>query len=189
MKKTLVVVCAVLIGLSAVKAKAQTPYLQLYFDDFWTQTTATCPTDPPGTVYATAYVVGHNWNMWVRGIEYKIVYPTQVQWQADIIGPKQLMIGTSQNGIAITWTPYPVSAFEAFLVQEVLILWMCDACTTVDVYWPIINYWTTDPANRVVTAVGSDLAEVSGVGLTAIICPNVPVAESTWGSIKSLYRD
>jgi hypothetical protein len=197
MKKILVVVFAVVVGLGAVQAKAQIPYLQIYFDDYWTQTTATCPTAPIGTVFGTAYVVGHNWNAWVQAIEYKIAYPGVVSPLNDIVTSCQLKIGSSSTGIAITWIRNPTAGclgpangWEAFLVQEIFFVWMCDDCSVLDIPWPIINYWTTDPTNHTIQAVRwPDNAWLSGVGLTAFICPDVPVTESTWGGIKALYRD
>jgi hypothetical protein len=213
MKCFLVVVIAVVVGLSAVPAKAQTPYLQVYFDDFWTVTVKdTCP---GFGVFDTLYVVGHNWNNRMTAMEYKIVYPPEIVFVADIIQTAnscQLKTGASPaivahpDGISVVWRPdYPCGwpdGFNAFLVNAVQILWNCEGCAG-QLELPIINAHgpavPTPPYNYEVLGVAGDLSnndirwEVFGVGLTAFVCatetPPVPVEESTWGGIKALYRD
>jgi len=197
MKKVLVVVFAVVIGFSAVSASAQTPYLQIYFDELYTQTTADCPAAPVGTVLGTAYVVGHNWNMYMNAVDYKIIYPPEVSWIGDNVASGALVLGTSPEGIAVAWT-LPVPAFGPVFIQEISFLWMCDGCQVSNIYWPIVNYYEAadvvpgdlDLLDRVVTSIRwPDEATVLGVGLNAVICPNVPVEDSTWGGIKALYDE
>jgi hypothetical protein len=83
MKKILVVVFAIAVVFTAISASAQIPYVAVYFDDTYKDMTADCPDAPPGTVPDSAYVVTHNWNMWMNAIEYAIDYPPQMYWTGD----------------------------------------------------------------------------------------------------------
>jgi hypothetical protein len=76
MKKALAGVLAVaLAGVMAGSAIAQVPNVQVYFDPGFSETQASCPGGPPGTVLANLYVVMNNWNMNVTGVDFSISYP------------------------------------------------------------------------------------------------------------------
>ena len=105
MKKILVVVFAVVVMLGAAQVNAQVPYVQVYFDEFWqVSVLESCPDATPVTVAQTVYVVAHNFNMWMNGIEYMISYPTEMLWLGDSIGPDRLSIGNSPNPLLLKST-------------------------------------------------------------------------------------
>jgi hypothetical protein len=194
MKKVLVVVFAVAIGLFAVQSNAQIPNVGVYFhhDGYggYSQMAADCPAAPAGTLVDSVYVVAYNFNMWVIGIEYKIEYPTLVSFMADIITPAQLKIGSSAIGIGITW-PLPQNGFGALLCQKALFLWMCEADDCVNVLhhntpWVVVPH----PDSGLLRAVRwPDVGTVAGVGLTSLLCPwTIPTEETTWGGIKAMYE-
>jgi hypothetical protein len=209
-KRFLVVVIAVVIGLSAVTAKAQTPYLQVYFDYYWTETLKDgCPPGPPGTVFDTLYVVAHNWNQYMTGFEYQIIYPPEIVFITDLTDECQVKIGTSETGLTIAWRWQPFlppfcswpNGIDAFLVHRVFVLWNCEGCTSGQLDIPVVWYDgfqpSVPPYDYDIQGTASELPNggfptpflIDGVGLTAIVCYENPVAESTWGSIKALYRD
>lgn len=187
MKKTLVVVVAIAIGLFASVSSAQTPHVVVYFDNTMTQMDACCPVEPAGTVAQELYVVANNFNMWVSGIEYLISYPSALMFLGDIIGDHQLKIGQSLTGIGVTW-PLPANGFEPLLVQKASVLWMCTAGDPIaDQLLVVLPF----PSSGKVRAIRwPDQVEVLGVGLTSVVCPTViPVEETTWGGIKALYDE
>jgi hypothetical protein len=189
MKKILVVVFAIAV-VFATAASAQTPYVAVYFDDTYQTMTADCPDAPPGTVPDSAYVVTHNWNMWVNAIEYAIAYPPQIFWTGDQIAPGILAIGQSDvtlGGIGMTW-PLPANGFGSLFLQKFFFFWMCEGC---DGNWDSPITVVPYPQSGQVRAVRwPDLAIFQGVGLTSLICPSpgIPVEEKTWGGIKALYE-
>lgn len=187
MKRTLVVVVAIAIGLFASVSSAQTPHVVVYFDNTMTQMDACCPLEPAGTVLQTLYVVANNFNMWVSGIEYMIDYPPALMFLGDFIGDHQLSIGQSTTGIGVTW-PLPANGFDPLLCQKANVLWMCTAGDAVyDQLLMVLPY----PSSGKVRAIRwPDEAEFLGVGLTSVICPTeIPVQETTWGGIKALYNE
>jgi hypothetical protein len=197
MKKVLVVVFAVVLGVFAVQASAQLPNVGVYFHhDGWggySQMAADCPAAPAGTVVDQAYVVANNFNMWVVGIEYMIEYPVEVTWNADIIVSGQLKIGQSPTGIAITWQ-LPQNGFAQLLCQEVLFTWMCEEGYCGPDPMPNNIPWVVVPSpysvsGQVQAVRWPDNGLVTGVGLTSLICPwTIPTEETTWGGIKAMYK-
>ena len=194
MKKILVVVFAVVVMLGAAQVNAQVPYVQVYFDEYWqTSVLPECPMDPPGSVVSTLYVVAHNFNMWMNGIEYMISYPTELTWLGDSIGPDRLSIGNSPTGIGITW-PIPGNGFGGILAQTANVLWMCQGCDATNITISVLKHPSTpcsgpDCANLVRAVRWPDLGLVFGVGMTSVVCPVIPVQETTWGGIKAQYND
>jgi hypothetical protein len=188
MKRILVVVIAVVIGLMAINANAQIPNVQVYFDYNLTETGANCPVAPPGTVLDSCYVVANNFNMWMNAIEYTIDYPPQILWVGDVFPTDRLTIGNSPSGVGVSW-PLPGNAFGALVIQKIRFYWMCDNCDpqgpNADAPISVLPY----PLQSTVRAVRwPDLAIVPGVGMTSLICATVPVEETTWGGIKSMYE-
>lgn len=191
MKKTLVVVVAIAIGLFASVSSAQIPHVVVYFDNTMTQMDACCPDAPAGTVAQELYVVANNFNMWVSAIEYMISYPASLLFLGDLVddgpGGTQLRIGQSPTGIGISW-PIPANGFNALLCQKASVLWMCAAGDPVtDQLLVVLPF----PSSGKVRAIRwPDEGEVLGVGLTSVVCPTViPVEETTWGGIKALYDE
>jgi hypothetical protein len=194
MKKVLVVVFVVALGLFAVQSNAQVPNVGVYFhtDGYggYSQMAANCPAAPAGTVLDSVYVVAYNFNMWVVGIEYQIEYPTMVSWVADRFTAGQLKIGSSPVGIGITWT-LPQNGFGALLTQKAWFLWMC---TEDDCVNPLYQNtpWVVNPhpiSGQLRAVRWPDNAPVPGVGLTSLLCPwTIPTEETTWGGIKAMYE-
>jgi hypothetical protein len=187
MKKILVVVFVVAIGLFAIQANAQVPYVQIYFDNTFKQIDKDCPVAPIGTVLDSIYVVAHNFNMWVSGIEYMIDYPVQVMFVGDVFEDGQLSIGSSPTGIGITWT-IPANGYAGLLCQKARFIWMCDDCSPANqnAYWTVFP----NPDSGLLRAVRwPDNVPVLGVGMRSAICFTFPAEESTWGGIKALYSE
>jgi hypothetical protein len=190
MKKFLVVVCALAFCVGAANVHAQVPYVQVYFDQYYSETTADCP---GGGGIGTLWVVAHNWNMWMNAIEYRIVYPAAVTPISDNINLEtQLALGSSETGIAIVWTNIPGKAFDALLIQTVSFEWTCDGCTEDNAELMVVNYDDeVDPLapdyNTVRALQWPDDNDVFGVGMTSLVCATVPVNETTWGNIKAQY--
>lgn len=194
MKRTLVVVVAIAVGLFASVSSAQTPHVVVYFDNTMTQQQACCPDAPVGTVAQTLYVVANNFNMWVSAVEYMIEYPPSLMFLGDDVddgpGGTQLRIGQSPTGIGITW-PLPANGFNPLLCQKANVLWMCSAgdLSVVNQLLVVKPY----PSSGKVRAIRwPDEGEVLGVGLISVICPDeivIPVEETTWGGIKALYDE
>jgi len=186
MMKILVVVCAIVIGLGAVQANAQVePNVSVYFDEALQYTQGNCA--GVGAVQYL-YVAANNFGMWMSGIEYKIVYPVQLSWVADIIDEDYLSVGDSPLGIGVTF-PIPAPAFDSFLVQRVFALWNCDNCDGVPTSagWPLTV--VGHPSSGVVRGVefGSNRV-VEAIGMTSSICATTPIHDTTWGGIKALYE-
>jgi hypothetical protein len=186
MKKSLVVVVAIAIGLFASVASAQIPHVVVYFDNTMTQMDACCPDAPAGTVAQDLYVVANNFNMWVSAIEYMIEYPPALMFLGDFIGDNQLSIGNSATGIGISW-PIPANGFSPLLCEKASVLWLCAAGDPIADQLMIVQPY---PSSGKVRAIRwPDEGEVLGVGLTSVVCPTViPVQETTWGGIKALYN-
>jgi hypothetical protein len=196
MKRFLVVVCAVAVCLSAATANAQTavPYVQVYFDEGLSQSHANCPDAPAGSQASFLYVVAHNWDMWMQSIEYAIEYPPELTFLGDFVDPAtQLELGASPTtslagGIAVTWTSRG-NAFRPLLIQRASVLWMCEGCPLTNIPVVVVQHPSTELPDGLIRAIeAGSSAEFGGVGMTSFICPTVPVEETTWGGIKSLYN-
>jgi hypothetical protein len=198
MKKALAGVLAVaLVGVLAGSAMAQVPNVQIYFDPAFTQTQTICPGGPPGSVVSNLYVVMNNWNMNITGVDFTIQYPPQLIWLADNLPDPstQVSIGNSPTGIAIAYANCcPLDGFQASLVLVPLVTWNCDCGQAPPGGYPVVvrgyGYGTPSIEKPAPTAIRKeDFAEVTGVGMTSLICPGIiPVEQSTWGQVKALYR-
>ena len=176
---------------------AQAPYLQVYFDQGLTETYANCPNSPPGSVIDTIYVVAHNFDAWLNGIEFRIDYPPQMMWLGDQFDPNALHIGNTNQGIGLAWT-IPFNAFVPNVVLSAIVLWMCDNCDTPNMNQVVC--FNVYPGSGYLRAVRwPDLELIYGQSGTAVICPAcgawrpcdqlpVPVERTTWGGIKAMYH-
>ncbi|MCK5407792.1 MAG: hypothetical protein KAJ37_10065 [Candidatus Krumholzibacteria bacterium] len=176
---------------------AQTPHLQIYFDQQLRDTYANCPNSPPGTVLDTIYVVAHNFDAWLNAIEFKINYPPQLAWLGDWLDPSALHIGNSYEGIGVAW-PIPFNAFVPNVVLQAMVLWMCDDCASPNMNQVIC--FDVYPGSGFLRAVRwPDLELIYGQSGTAVICPTcgswrpcdqlpIPVEQTTWGGVKAMYR-
>ena len=179
---------AITICLGADSAGAQVPYVQPYFDELHTVTVLnSCPTEPIGRLY----IVAHNWGIFMSAIEYQILYPPQITFLGDFIDDANMLsIGQSPSGIALAWKNVPGLAFKSLLLQEVSVFYTCTACDDQDIAVTVVKHPASDPTqpNYMVRALDFWQNEFWGIGMTAVICPTVPVEQTTWGGIKSMYR-
>jgi hypothetical protein len=185
MRKVLLTFAIVFTIATASTAFAQTPYFQLYFDEGMQEASADCP----GVgVVDTLYIVAHNFDMWIGAAEFQVDYTTHLTWLGEVAVGTDLVIGSSPTGVAISW-PTPRQGFNAVDMMHVTVMWNCDNCTGIG-GTPgseiIISEWPGKNAPRAVDW-QTDVA-VDGVGMTSLICAQVPVEETSWGQIKSLYH-
>ncbi len=191
MKKVLVIFSAMMLltlGASWVHAGGPIPNVQVYFTSDWgtygQAQIPECPPNPPGTVLDSLYVVANNFGMWMSAIEYQVIYPPQIMWLSDYTGG--LDIGTSPTGIATAW-PLPQNAFVPFAVNKVLFIYLCQLCyegTNIPI--DVVPH----PDSGLLRAVRwPDNFIVHAIGMRSLICPTIPVEETTWGNIKALYNE
>ena len=202
MKKALAgVLVASLVGLMAVAATAQVPNVQVYFNgnpayNSFSDTQAVC--NNPG--YARdLYVVMNNWNMFVQAVEFSIDYPAALFFLGETAPAGTLVIGSTPSnggtgGVAVSWTNIPQNGFDPILAMTVHVVETaqcdCNAGPQAVVvrgynYANAGNGGNTDP----VAVRWPDYVELSGVGMTSLICPGaVATEQSTWGGVKALYR-
>jgi len=169
----------------AGSAFAQTPNLQIFFDEALTEAQVNCPDAPIGTVMDTAYVVANNFNMWMAAVEFQIDYPlTKVAWLADLFD-SPLHTGNSPIGVTIGWN-IPKNAFGGAVMLKILFFWNCRNCGgSENTPWDVIPNSETGYLRAV--EFGSNLA-VDAVGMRSVICATTPVYETSWGQIKALYQ-
>jgi len=189
MRKVLVAFSALLIlALGASIVSAQVPNVQVFFTSDYGAYGKTsldqCPPGAPGTVLDSMYVVASNFGCYISAIEYQVLYPPQIYFLGDDTGTG-LNIGTSPTGIATAW-PFPQNAFVPYAVNKVKFLYMCQLCYDGSDIPIVVGpnpgsgflRYTQWPDNTLINA----------VGMTSLICPTVPVEETTWGNIKALYE-
>jgi len=194
MRKALAGVLAVaLAGVMAGSAMAQVPNVQVYFDPAFTQTQASCPDGPPGTVATELYVVMNNWNMNVTGVDFSISYGPALIWLGDNLPDPltSVAIGQSPGGIAIAYANCCAQdGFQPILVLKPLVLWNCDCNSAPPGGYPVVVGGYAPLGKTQPSAVRKeDFEEFSGVGMTSLICPGtIATEQSTWGQVKALYR-
>ena len=145
---------------------AGTPCVAVYFDRALTRQYADCPIAPPGSVLDTLYVAVFGFSTPVEGIEFSIDFPQEVMYVADLEFSGGLRIGNTVEGVSVALFT-PLEASNPVLLYEVLILWMCNGCTSVS--FPIVPL--PHPATGHLRAVTSDLVFEDVVGLTSLVCP------------------
>jgi hypothetical protein len=187
MRKVLVVFSALVIlalGTSIVSAQP-IPNVQVYFTSEWGTHGITAIEECPGVgVLDTVYVVASNFNMWMSAAEYMVEYPPEVIHLADNTGG--IDIGASDTGIATSW-PLPQNAFVPFAVNAVTIMYNCVGCPRTDIPINVVP----NPASisgQVQAVRWPDNSLITAVGMLSLICPTVPVEETSWGKIKALYE-
>jgi hypothetical protein len=196
-RRLLYVLAVVCLFFVTPDGNAQTPYLQVYFDELWTTTHASCPPEPLGTVVGTMYVVANDFGAWIRAFEFKIDYPTQIQWLVDEIPQNALKIGASPTGIAIAWTPPPpLNGYEPALVLTAHFTWMCQDCSVTNILVCITGHPASGFARAVRWPDNEFIYAQSGTSVICGACGSwgscselpTPVATTTWGAIKAQYR-
>jgi hypothetical protein len=162
---------------------AQTPYIATYFDAAYSQETSPNPCPGIGVV-DYMWVALANTNTFITGVEFKVAYPPQMIFLADL-DTQPVTVGTTNAGFSMSWA-LPQNGFYKIPVCKVQFLWACDFCPAPNI--PIVVVpnpftgflgYTDFPA----------YAPFNAVGLTALICQTIPANESTWGKVKSLYGE
>lgn len=206
MKKALAgVLVASLVGLAAVGATAQVPYIQIYFDGnpqykAFSETQSNCVA--PDGESRDVYVVMNNWNMFVAAVEFSVDYPPALYFLGETPPANTLVIGSSPSltvngpgtgGVAIAWN-LPQDGYAPLLAMTVHVLWTsnCD-CSAPPQALVVRGYNYANAGNGgnadPVAVRWPDYVELSGVGMTSLICPGVVSTEqTTWGGVKALYR-
>jgi hypothetical protein len=140
---------------------------------------------PPGVgVVDSLYVIAYNLNCLVTGIEFQVLFPPAMTWIADVC-VQPVTFGTTASGLAMGWA-IPQDGFKAINVATVIFQWTIGNCAVTNIPIPVVGHplfaadprWSCFQNPNIFTAVGD----------TGIICPTVPVEESTWGKVKALYR-
>jgi len=186
MRKVLVVSALLILVLGTSIASAQVPNVQVYFTSEWGAYGKASIEECPGVgVLDTIYVVANNFNMWMSAVEYKVEYPPEVIWLADNTG-SDINIGTSPTGIATSW-PLPQNAFVPFAVNKVTIMYNCVGCPRLDIPINVVPN-PTAISGEVQAVRWPDTALITAVGMQSLICPTVPVEDTSWGKIKALYE-
>jgi hypothetical protein len=195
MKKALAgVFVASLVSLMAVAATAQNPHIQVYFNGNPTYNTYNATGEnckSPGTPQEL-YVVLRNWNMFVGGVEFSIQYPVALFKLGETYVPNTLQIGSSDgpNGVAVAWN-LPQNGFDDLLVLTAHAVWTSN-CDCNAAPQPLVvrgRTYLNDGSLSPVAVRWPDFAEIPGIGMTSLVCPDVVATEeTTWGGVKALYR-
>lgn len=160
---------------------AQTPFIAVYFDEYYTRENAF---SPGVGVVDTWYAVMKNFNTLVSGAEFMVEYPPAVIWLADN-GTPPVTIGNTPSGISMGFG-VAMNGFEPILCCSIMVMWMSECDHEVQPVRVLPNPHTlflggTDfPAFDLIPA----------VGLTTFLCGGgTPAQDTTWGSVKALYSD
>lgn len=170
--------------LASAPLQAESPSVRIYFDDAFTITHKDCPDDPAGTVLDSFYVVAEDFNLWFNAIEYMILYPPEIVFEADV--NNGLNIGSSATGIATAWA-LPFWEHKPNLVNKVVFMWNCQGTPEEGIPIRVVPH----PETGFVRAVEWwQHTFVYGVGMMGWIRDSeVPVENTSWGRIKALYED
>jgi len=192
MKSVLAVVLAVaLVGLGALSANAQVPYVQAYFTVDPYTTAADCPPGPIGSQIQDLFVVAHNYNNFLIAIEYGLSLPPSLGYLGfDPPQPADLVIGNPlTTGVSVSWN-LPRNGFEPLLVGIVHVVWLCEAGPTCGASSePVVVLPNQQSGNLTVVTWPAISPDNSGQGMTSLVCPDpVAVEETSWGQIKALYE-
>jgi hypothetical protein len=182
MKRASAIVITLCLLFVAGAAGAQ-PYIMVYYNDLYTVGNKDCPAGTPGTVLDTVYVVAKQFDRFFCGVEYSIVYPSQMTYQEED-PTSDLYIGDTVNGIAQAWST-PQNGFKSVLLNKIYFLWNCDGCGTSDI--PIVVAEHPDFSLGAVAYPSNQYFNV--IGMTSLICGTTPERQTTWGNIKALYSE
>lgn len=186
MKNTLVKSGLVLLLLSAVfvpvRVIGQPQVIGLYFDRALTQRLADCPETSPGTI-DTLYLAVHGFTTPIEGIEFQISFPPQMPWIGDVELDNGLWIGNPVEGRMLAFFS-PVDASSPVIIQEFVVIWLCEGCTTTDIVINIAPY----QGSGLLRAVTSDLEFEDVIGLTSVVCPEYICKGCKDGEITTTAR-
>jgi hypothetical protein len=113
----------------------------------------------------TLYVAVSGFTTPIEGIEYKITFPPEIIWLGDVELDNGLKIGDPVSGLSMAFLT-PQAASSPVLIQEIIIMWMCEGCTTTNI--PIT--FAAHPDTESLRAVTSDLVFEDVVGHTSLVC-------------------
>jgi hypothetical protein len=169
-------------------ATAQVPFFGVYFNQG--NSVEALPPPPCGNPCPGFGIPGYLWialvnaNAYVTGVEFAVSYPPEVTWMADL-NTQPVTIGTTPTGFSMGW-PLPQNGFVNVPVCKVLFLWNCDRCLRPNIPITVIP----NPNTAFIGYTDYPMfAPHNAVGLTSLICACVPVEETTWGQVKSLYGE
>jgi hypothetical protein len=172
----------VLLALLIAPASAQTGYVAVYFNEGMSIEQKNCQ----GVgVFDTLTIGMVNWNMFISGVQFRVLYPAQMVHVADFNFPPVTQ-GSTPAGFA-TGFGLPQNGFSRVFVTNVLVIWTCDVCTSTNVPVPVVGHPLL--GNTVTATQWPANNKVNGIGLTALLCATVPTEETTWGKVKSLYSE
>lgn len=171
-------IAILLLVFSATAVTAQTPIVQVVFDDAYLAQTHICTN---GEI-DSAFVVAKNFEAWIVGIEFAIQYPVSIPFFADTDTPL-LTMGNTASGITMVWQ-IPLNGYMP--VKLCTIYYRCNNCLP-DTPIRVVPH----PVSGFVRATRyPDLAFIEAIGWTSIFCPDIiPVEKTTWGTVKALYQD
>lgn len=189
MRIATLIAVALMATVVAVSAQPQ-PYIAVYFDQYYGygQETKDCP----GFVMDTWYVAAVNFNTFITGADFKIVYPPAVTYLGDLNTPP-VTVGNTNIGISMGFA-LPKNGYNPVPLCQVRVFWNCDNCNG---GVPPVSYLNnlvqvvTNP-NTLFLGVTDfpNFNMIPGVGLTAVLCPcTIPTEETSWGQVKALYGE
>jgi hypothetical protein len=147
------------------------------------------PPGPPGAL-DSLYIVGYNLfcAQSVIGVEFQVMYPPEITPIADLdLQPS--FFGSTATGLVMGWGfPGAIGFPTALNIATVLFQWnitSCGAPVPIDIKGhPLF----ASPNFPRYVCLENQLLLHQAVGVRGVICPAVPVEESTWGKVKALYR-
>lgn len=177
--KRVLVIAAVLMVMGSL-AYAQTPNVQVVYDEGYTTQTLSCA---QGEIHI-AYIVARNFNAFISAIEYNVEYGVGVQKFGEI-PVSELVIGSTDdytNGFQVAWD-LPQNAYQPVLTHMVSVKCLAGCFDTPITVIPNVLTGFVRATNY------PDNDFVYGIGLTSIVCPEtIPTENSTWGGVKALYE-
>jgi len=162
-------------------AFAQTPTVQMFFDEQLQVSMMECP----GFVFDTLYVVASGFDTQIVDVEYVISLNGHLDWYADLLPPTYTAVGISVTGIVVSF-PEPVDANGPFLIQRIIAQWICVGCPQPGI--PFIAVEPHPTSGKVQATRWPDMTKVEAEGIVNLLCPVLPVEKTTWGQVKALYR-
>jgi hypothetical protein len=199
MKKVLLVVIAVtFISMWAVSSNAQVPNVQIYFNEWWSETQGHCQgIGQPQTLY----VVLQNFNCAINLAEFGIdwgVNGAALFYGGDVHVPFSIFLGQSWgplpfpgdiDGVDIVYTS-PLGGFVPVLAMKIMAFWNCDTCDPGGANFQKITVVPHQGTGELHVVKYITNEKIPGIGMNAHACPgDIATDEATWGKIKALYHN
>jgi hypothetical protein len=193
--RTVIFALVVLALVGASTASAQQPYIGVFFNKIGAPEQVDCQ----GVgVLDSLFFIGYNFNISVVGAEFRVLYPPELTHVADVsfpgspiqspgFPPAGVTIGSTPNGVSTGWA-LPQNGFFPLFIGIAIVQWNCEAiCLNTNVPIQIVGHplFAPDPQFTDWPLIGLN----SAIGLTGLICQTVPVEETTWGRVKSLFSE